>query len=132
MELSIIIPPILGAFIGYITNWLAIKMLFRPFEEKYIFGFKIPFTPGLIPRRRKEIAESIATTVEEHILPAEKLKKLFEESDYKSRIHKRVELVIDELIDSIIDDLKKTIKEGMSLGKINIRGALIRTGSRHN
>ncbi len=82
MELSIIIPPILGAFIGYITNWLAIKMLFRPFEEKYIFGFKVPFTPGLIPRRRKEIAESIATTVEEHILPAEKLKKLFEESDY--------------------------------------------------
>ncbi len=127
MELSIVIPPILGAFIGYITNWLAIKMLFRPFEEKYIFGFKVPFTPGLIPKRRKEIAESIATTVEKHILPAEKLKKLFEESDYKNRIHKRVELVIDELIDSIIDDLKKTIKEGISLGKINIRGALIVT-----
>ncbi|NPA51290.1 MAG: DUF445 family protein, partial [Aquificae bacterium] len=85
MDWSFIIPPLLGAFIGYITNWLAIKMLFRPYEEKYLFGIKLPFTPGLIPKRRKEIAESIAKTIEEHILPAEKLKKIFEESNYKQR-----------------------------------------------
>ncbi len=125
MDFSLLIPPILGAFIGYITNWLAIKMLFRPYEEKYIFGIKVPFTPGLIPKRRKEIAEAIANTIEEHILPLEKLKKLFEESDYKQRIHKRVELVIDELIDTTIEDIKRTIKEGISVGKLTIKGTLI-------
>ena len=125
MDFSLLIPPILGAFIGYITNWLAIKMLFRPYEEKYIFGIKVPFTPGLIPKRRREIAEAIANTIEEHILPLEKLKKLFEESDYKQRIHKRVELVIDELIDTTIEDIKRTIKEGISVGKLTIKGTLI-------
>lgn len=125
MYWKLLLPPILGAFIGYITNWLAIKMLFRPFEPKYIFGFKIPFTPGLIPKRRKEIAEAIAKTVEEHILPQEKLMKLFEDSNYKERLHKRIELVIDDLIESIVSDIRKTIKEGISLGKINIKGTIV-------
>ncbi len=127
MDTDLLIPPVLGAFIGYITNWLAIKMLFRPYEPKYIFGIHVPFTPGLIPKRRKEIAQSIAKTVEEHILPQEKLMKLFEDSNYKQRLHKRVELVIDDLIDSIVEDIRKTIKEGISLGKINIKGAIVLT-----
>lgn len=127
MWIEYLIPPLLGAFIGYVTNYIAIKMLFRPFEEKYIFGFKVPFTPGLIPRRRKEIANSIAETVEEHILPLEKLQKLFEDSNYKERLHQRVELVIDELISNILDDLRKNIKEGISLGKITIKGAVVVT-----
>ncbi len=127
MHWQLFLPPILGAFIGYITNWLAIKMLFRPFEPKYIFGIKVPFTPGLIPKRRKEIAEAIAKTVEEHILPQEKLMKLFEDSKYKERLHKRIELVIDDLIESIVSDIRKTIKEGISLGKINIKGTIVLT-----
>jgi len=126
-QLIFVTPPILGAFIGYITNWLALKMLFRPYEPKYIFGIKVPFTPGLIPKRRKEIAEAIATTVEEHILPLEKLQKLFEESNYKERVNKRIELVIDELVEISVEDIKKTIKEGISIGKINIKGTLIVT-----
>ncbi len=127
MDLKIFLPPVLGALIGYITNWLAIKMLFRPLKPVYIFGIRVPFTPGLIPRRRREIAEAIAKTVEEHILPQEKLMKLFEESNYKQRLHKRVELVINDLIDSIVEDIRKSIKEGISLGKINIKGAVILT-----
>ena len=43
--MKIIIPVFVGAIIGYITNWLAIKMLFRPHGEKKIFGIKLPFTP---------------------------------------------------------------------------------------
>ncbi len=49
-----IIGALIGAVIGYITNWLAIKMLFRPREAKYIFGMKLPFTPGLIPKEKVE------------------------------------------------------------------------------
>ncbi|WP_456402831.1 DUF445 domain-containing protein [Persephonella sp.] len=125
MWIEYLIPPLLGAFIGYITNYFAIKMLFRPFEEKYIFGLKVPFTPGLIPKRRMEIARSIAETVEEHILPLEKLQKLFEDGKYKERLHHRVELVIDELLTNILEDMKKNIKEGISLGKITLKGAVV-------
>ncbi len=127
MDFSYFIPPILGAFIGYFTNWLALKMLFRPFEEKRIFGIRVPFTPGLIPKRRKEIAEAIAKTVEEHILPLEKMKKLFEESNYKERVHKRIELIIDEFVEMTVDDVRKTIKEGISIGKFNVKGTIIVT-----
>ncbi len=62
---------LVGAVIGYITNWLAIKMLFRPYEEKRIFGFKIPFTPGLIPKERKRIAKSVGEAIGGHLLTKE-------------------------------------------------------------
>ncbi|CCQ97618.1 hypothetical protein CULT_680005 [[Clostridium] ultunense Esp] len=52
--MKFIIPILLGATIGYITNWIAIKMLFRPHYEKKIFNIHVPFTPGLILRKGKE------------------------------------------------------------------------------
>ena len=45
-----ILPPVLGAIIGYVTNAIAIRMLFRPFNEIRVLGLRLPFTPGLIPR----------------------------------------------------------------------------------
>ena len=66
--MKIIIPIIVGSAIGYLTNWLAIRMLFRPLEEKRIFGFKIPFTPGLIPKERRRIASNIGEAVGKHLL----------------------------------------------------------------
>lgn len=66
-----IIGILVGAVIGYITNWLAIKMLFRPHEEKRIFGMKVPFTPGLIPKERKRIAKSVGEAIGAHLLTKE-------------------------------------------------------------
>ena len=71
--MKILIPCVVGAIIGYITNWLAIKMLFRPYEEKRILGFKVPFTPGLIPKEQKRIAKNVGETVGEHLLSKENL-----------------------------------------------------------
>ena len=59
---------IIGAIIGYLTNWLAIKMLFRPYNEIKFLGVKIPFTPGLIPKEKKRIAKSVGSAVGEHLL----------------------------------------------------------------
>lgn len=70
-----LISALVGAVIGYITNWLAIKMLFKPHNEKRIFGVKIPFTPGLIPKEKKRIAKTIGETVGEHILTNEIITK---------------------------------------------------------
>ncbi|PTF82212.1 DUF445 domain-containing protein [Staphylococcus chromogenes] len=59
---------LIGALIGGVTNMIAIKMLFHPFKAYYIFGKRIPFTPGLVPKRREEIASKIGRVVEEHLL----------------------------------------------------------------
>ncbi|QGU93895.1 DUF445 family protein [Clostridium bovifaecis] len=67
----ILFSALVGAVIGYITNWLAIKMLFRPHEEKKIFGIKVPFTPGLIPKEQKRIAKSVAEAIGNHLLTSD-------------------------------------------------------------
>lgn len=59
MDASYIIAPLLGGVIGYITNDIAIRMLFRPHTAKYLFGIHIPFTPGIIPKEKGRIAEAI-------------------------------------------------------------------------
>ncbi|WP_313758076.1 DUF445 family protein [Tissierella sp.] len=69
--MKILIPIIVGATIGYFTNWLAIKMLFRPHYERKIMGIKVPFTPGLIPKERHRIAKSIGETVGVYLLSPE-------------------------------------------------------------
>lgn len=58
----------LGAMIGAVTNHLAIRMLFRPLEAKYIGKYRIPFTPGLIPKRRDELAANLGRTVVKHLV----------------------------------------------------------------
>lgn len=67
----------IGALIGGITNHLAIKMLFRPHEAKYIGSWRVPFTPGLIPKRRDELARQFGKTVTNYLLTPETFKKKF-------------------------------------------------------
>jgi uncharacterized membrane protein YheB (UPF0754 family) len=66
-----IISALVGAVIGYITNYIAIKMLFRPHEEIRIFGIRVPFTPGLIPKEKTRIAKSVGDTIGTHLLTSE-------------------------------------------------------------
>ena len=75
IELSYLVGPISGGIIGYFTNWLAIKMMFRPHQPKYIFGMKIPFTPGLIPKERGRIAEAVGSSISENLMNREVLEK---------------------------------------------------------
>ena len=64
-----------GTLIGWFTNYLAIKLLFRPHREINFLFFKIQ---GLIPKRRDEISENIAGVVEQELISvsdiAERLK----------------------------------------------------------
>jgi len=72
----ILLPPILGGVIGYFTNDVAIKMLFRPYEAKYVFGQKIPFTPGLIPSNQQRLAKKVSDVIMRSLLTPEELQKL--------------------------------------------------------
>ncbi|WP_223700819.1 DUF445 domain-containing protein [Sutcliffiella deserti] len=77
---------LVGALIGGITNSLAIRMLFRPYTPKYVLGKKVPFTPGLIPKRRAELAEQLGKLVMEHLLTAESMKRRLETSQFQEKM----------------------------------------------
>ncbi|MFB9861071.1 DUF445 domain-containing protein [Salinicoccus siamensis] len=66
--IQIILMMVIGALIGGLTNMLAIRMLFRPYEPKYIFGRQLPFTPGVIPRRREEASLKMGEIITQHLL----------------------------------------------------------------
>lgn len=74
ITIKYILMPVLGGIIGYITNDIAIKMLFRPRKAIYIGKWKLPFTPGLIPQQKDRIARSIGTVVSAQLLNAETLR----------------------------------------------------------
>lgn len=116
--MKIIIPILVGSAIGYFTNWLAIKMLFRPLKEKRILGIKLPFTPGLIPKERKRISKSIGEAVGMHLLTPEKIREVISSDKTKVKIRELVELKIDglrESEESFIDVLKTVDADNYNL-----------------
>ena len=86
IELSYLLGPVTGGIIGYFTNWLAIKMMFRPHQAKYILGIKIPFTPGLIPKERGRIAEAVGVSISENLMNKEVLEKNLLSEDMLTKI----------------------------------------------
>lgn len=100
MNINWIIMPLSGAVIGYFTNWLAIKMLFRPLEEKKIGNFVLPMTPGLIPKERKRITATVAHALETYVLTKEALEKNFQSETIKNQIKEAIHKQIEKIISS--------------------------------
>src|SRR3954466_5423441 len=73
--LTILFMVAVGAIIGGGTKFLAIKILFRPYKPIYIKKWRLPFTPGLIPRRRDDLAVQMGRLVVNHLLTPESFKK---------------------------------------------------------
>lgn len=69
-------PPIFGGVIGYFTNDLAIKMLFRPYRPYYLFKRRLPLTPGLIPSNQERLARRVADTIMGSLLTPQELENL--------------------------------------------------------
>ena len=61
--IKILAGPLIGAVIGYFTNYIAVKMLFYPRKEIYLLGKKLPFTPGAIPKGKSRLAKAIGNIV---------------------------------------------------------------------
>ncbi len=93
-----LVPPIIGAIIGYFTNWLAIKMLFRPLNPIYIGRFKLPFTPGILPRERRRLTDSVGETVSKELLTGEVFRGRLEDPALKERIDEAVYVIVDEAL----------------------------------
>ena len=125
-----IIGALIGAVIGYITNWLAIKMLFRPREAKYIFGMKLPFTPGLIPKEKSRIANKVGETVGTHLLNSDSLSKALKDDKIKSKFNEVAKEKINQVINSnstLEESLKNTLGENYYALKRNMINNIAKT-----
>lgn len=95
IEISYIIAPLLGGVIGYITNDIAIRMLFRPHTAKYLFGIHIPFTPGIIPKEKGRLAEAIGEAISENLMNKEVLEKYLLSEEMIGKVRMSVKDFID-------------------------------------
>lgn len=86
MDIRWIISPIVGSAIGYLTNWLAIRMLFRPHRQLRFLGMALPFTPGLIPKERGRLAELIGRTVGSELMTADMIASALTKESVVDRI----------------------------------------------
>ncbi|SFR65304.1 DUF445 domain-containing protein [Anaeromicropila populeti] len=84
--MSWIFEPLICAVIGGFTNYLAILMLFRPYEEKYIGKIKVPFTPGIISRRKNTIARAVGQVVAEHLIDISQITEILCSQEVSDRI----------------------------------------------
>ena len=89
--LHYLIGPAVGAVIGYITNDIAIRMLFRPHRAKYILGVHVPFTPGIIPKEKARIAGAIGKAVSENLMNREVLENSLLSDDMMSKLSNAID-----------------------------------------
>lgn len=95
MDFSIFVPPLIGGVIGYITNDIAIKMLFHPRYPVYIGKWQLPLTPGLIPKEKDRIAKSIGDVISTQLLNPETLKDVFLSEKILYKLKRSLETVVD-------------------------------------
>lgn len=101
-------PPLIGAIIGYFTNWLAIKMLFRPLKPVYIGKLKLPFTPGILPKERRRLSKSAGDIVSKELLNAD----VFESRLRDPLLQEKIETSIFVLIDGYLSKDAATVLRG--------------------
>ncbi|MEO1401871.1 MAG: DUF445 family protein [Cyanobacteria bacterium J06635_1] len=99
--LFLIAPPVAGGVIGYFTNDLAIKMLFRPYRPLYWFGRRLPFTPGLIPSNQSRLAKRIADTIMGSLLTPEELQNLARRLLQTERMESAIQWLLHLAMDQV-------------------------------
>lgn len=68
--------PVIGAVIGYFTNLIAVKMLFRPYNPVKIGKWQLPLTPGIIPKRQPALARAVGQAVGTNLFTGDDLRNL--------------------------------------------------------
>jgi uncharacterized membrane protein YheB (UPF0754 family) len=103
--LLFLIPALAGAVIGFITNVIAIKMLFRPLKEIRLFGIRLPFTPGLLPRQRHKLADNIGAMVERELLTAEIIRGRLQREEVREGVKISLSRYTEKILGTSLADL---------------------------
>ncbi len=119
-------PPLLGAFIGYMTNYVAIRMLFRPLKEWRFLGIRVPMTPGVIPSKRHDLAENIGTMVGDHLLTSADISKSLTHEGFRNELESvvvgRVSTVLQRDLGPISTVIPKRFQSSFAAGVKVLRG----------
>jgi uncharacterized membrane protein YheB (UPF0754 family) len=101
--------PVIGAIIGLFTNYIAVKMLFHPLHPIKIGKFKVPFTPGIIPKRRGALASAIGHAVGEELFTPDDLAKMLCSDEVEKKLVSTVTDTLTSLSSRSIDDISSSI-----------------------
>ena len=127
--LHIVLPLVLGAFIGYVTNYIAVRMLFRPYRAVKIGSRTLPFTPGVIPKNKQRIAKACGATVESSLFSQDDIKKAITGSIKKPDIDsiKVADIVSEDLSEQFAETLADKLTG--EIKKIDIKGIIAEKGT---
>ncbi|MDO3378406.1 DUF445 family protein [Geoalkalibacter halelectricus] len=103
------LPPLLGAFIGYVTNYIAIRMLFRPLCAWRLLGVRIPMTPGIIPAKRHELAARMGEMVGSHLLTGDDVGRALEKDRFRREIKGAVADKLGRFLDQELGPLEQLV-----------------------
>jgi uncharacterized membrane protein YheB (UPF0754 family) len=110
------VPPVAGSIIGYFTNDIAIKMLFRPYKAIYIGKRKLPFTPGLIPSNQERLAQKVSDTIMGSLLTPSEIQKLAQRLLATERMESAILWLLKSALDQVKSDQEQ--KTAKILGSI--------------
>ncbi len=96
MDIEVITAPLIGGVIGLFTNGIAIKMLFRPLKPVYIGKFRVPFTPGIIPKEKERIAKAVGRVIGQYLLDSDTIKNAMLSDNVHEKINSRISEFIEE------------------------------------
>jgi uncharacterized membrane protein YheB (UPF0754 family) len=100
MNIQMITGPVVGGVIGLVTNGIAIKMLFRPLKALHIGKYKLPFTPGLIPKERERIARSARKVISGELISSETVCNALISEGVKGNVGKAVDGFFESMFGS--------------------------------
>jgi uncharacterized membrane protein YheB (UPF0754 family) len=109
--LPYLLPPLLGALIGYVTNYIAIRMLFRPLRPWRLLGMRLPLTPGIIPAKRGELAQRMGEMVGSHLLTAEDVRQALEKPAFNRELKSAVNDKLGAFLDRQLGPLETLVPE---------------------
>lgn len=95
--LSSLAHPCIGAFIGYLTNKIAIRMLFRPLRPWFLFGVRVPMTPGVIPSKRHALAVNIGEMVGRHLLTGKDIGAAISDEPFQEHLARLADRKVQEI-----------------------------------
>lgn len=93
--LKIALSPVICAFIGWLTNYLAVKMLFHPRKP-----VKLPFftVQGIFPKRQEALAKNLGDVVQGELISHEDVTRLLEDETFLTRVKEMADSYVDELL----------------------------------
>ncbi|MBR1865133.1 MAG: DUF445 family protein [Lachnospiraceae bacterium] len=95
---NVVAGPLIGSVIGYFTNYIAVKMLFRPINPVKIGNRTLPFTPGMIPKRKSDLAKALGKAVGENLFTREDVKGLLQSEPIEQKVVNGIATQIEDIL----------------------------------